>query len=220
MKRVRYHKDMKSLITFLIKIVDFLFPISCIICDHPGPDLCNNCCLDRKWPKRQNYPWITSLWNYRDDGVETLVRHIKNQPNNRLAGIIARLFSERILNRPSDSDSWILIPIPISRKRFRDRGFNQSEILAQSLSRQFGFALLTKILVKTIHTKKQGTSASQSDRLINVANSFKVTDPAAIQGKNIILVDDVTTTGSTLVEARNTLLHAGARRVIAWTIAN
>ncbi len=210
------------LFLYLNKLLDILFPTECIVCKTPGPDLCASCISDFGWPKpcRKKDRWRTSLWNYRDTNVERLIRSIKNHPNDRIAKIIAKLFSERILNRPSDFTSWIIIPIPVSQKRFRERGYNQSELLARPIAEQFTFPVITRLLVKSQHTKKQGTSSSREERAQNVTGSFAVRNELIIKDKNIILVDDVTTTGSTLSEARKTLLAAGARRVIAWTIAN
>ncbi len=207
---------------YLHKFFNILFPTECLICETRGSDLCESCILDFGWPKprRVHDRWRTSLWNYRDKNVERLVRSIKNQPNTRIAVIIAQLFSIRILNRPLHPNLWIVIPIPISRKRFRERGYNQSELLARPIAKEFGFSYITGILIKSHHTIKQGTSRSREDRTKNVTDSFTIKNPLLIQRKNIILIDDVTTTGSTLSEARKTLLAAGAQRVIAWTIAN
>lgn len=213
---------MTLFLIYLEKLLDLLFPICCIICGKKGPDLCDECIINFKWPKprKRNVRWITSLWNYRDPNVEKLMRHIKSLPNARAANLIAGLFSERILNRPVDPTSWMIIPVPIARKRFRERGYNQAELLAKPLAAAFGFAYSENILVKTKHTKKQGTSKSREDRMKNVVGAFSVRNPESISGKNLVLIDDITTTGSTLSEARKILLGAGAARVIAWTVAN
>ncbi len=141
-------------------------------------------------------------------------------PNERIAHYCAQLFSERILNRPHHPDSWVIIPIPIAPTRFRRRGFNQSELIARAMSQQFTIPLLTSVLIKTHHTRKQGTARSREERTQNILGSFSVRNHHLIQGKNIILIDDIVTTGSTLLEARHALIKAGAPRVIAWTIAN
>ncbi len=201
-------------------ILNILFPVACIVCDKEGPDLCADCIGNFKWPKPTKIPWITSLWNYRDPNVERMVRHIKNLPNGRIACIIAGLFSERILNRPENPESWVVTSLPISRKRFRERGYNQSELLAKPIAQTFGFPYLPDVLTKARHTAKQGTSKTKEDRLANVVGAFTVRKPELILNKNVILIDDVTTTGATLSEARKALLLSGAARVIAWTVAN
>ena len=214
------HRMRSYLLKIIHKILDLFFPITCLICNEPGPDLCKTCLTNLKWPKRTKHAWITSLWNYRDPHVETLMRHIKNVPNHRLAGIFAQLFSARILNRPTQPETWIIIPIPISNKRFRERGYNQAEILARPISQLFYFPLINNVLVKKKHTHKQGTSPSKEARAANVVGAFSVKNTHLITKKNIILIDDILTTGATLSEARATLLKAGAKRVLALTIAN
>ena len=208
------------------KIIDgaleFLFPAHCVACDAKGPDLCAACIQDFRWPKprKKDKKWITSLWNYRDTHVEQVVRHIKRLPNRRIALIISVIFAERILNRPSDAGSWIITPVPISGKRFRERGYNQAELLARPIARAFGIELALGNLVKVRHTAKQGTSRSREERQKNVTGSFALQNPLLILGKKIIVVDDVATTGSTLREVRKILLDAGAAQVLAWTVAN
>jgi ComF family protein len=201
-------------------ILDQFFPITCVACGSYGTDLCNSCIQEFKWPKPQKIPWITSLWNYRDPRAEAVLRHIKTLPNNRIAYFCSKLFAQLIVNRPQQPSDWVMIPIPISRKRFRERGYNQSLIIARPLALIFGIALVGNALVKTRHTQKQGTSRTTEERALNNKDAFSVINQNLILGKNIILIDDIVTTGSTLSEARITLLTAGAKRVIAWTLAN
>lgn len=202
-------------------LINMIFPTACISCNAAGPDICNPCISGLLFPKKQNYEWITSLGNYHDPILKEIMWHIKKQPNNRASQILAESFGAMILNRPKDPDSWIFIPIPISKKRFRERGYNQSELLIKHFTQVFNIKAHS-VLVKTRHTNKQGTAESKEERAQNIVGSFGVykKSQALIAGKNCILVDDITTTGSTLIEARETLLRAGASRVIAWTIAN
>ena len=141
-------------------------------------------------------------------------------PNGRVASLLAETFAQMIKNRPEDPSAWILIPIPITTKRFRERGYNQAELLATHFSKAFHLGLEKNILYKTKHTNKQGTAKSKEERAQNILGSFGVKHPELVEGKNIILIDDITTTGSTLVEVRNLLLEKGSAKVIAWTIAN
>ncbi len=209
---------MKSL---LETILNLLFPIACVSCGTRGSDICDGCIAHMLPPKEQNYPWITSLGNYHDEIVKKIMWHIKKQPNGRASFLLAQAFGAMIQNRPEDPTSWILVSIPISKQRFRERGYNQSELLAVSLSNTFHLKTLS-ILIKAHHTNKQGTSKSREERMHNILGSFGIykKSQALIAGKNCIIIDDITTTGSTLIEARDTLLRAGANKVLAWTIAN
>ena len=204
------------------KIIEFLFPLKCFGCGIYGVDFCNTCIENVLPPKLSNYSWITSFGNYHDPIMKDVMWHIKKYPNGRLATILAKAFGNMIANRPENPSSWILVPVPISKKRWRERGFNQAELFAKSLAQIFQLQYAPNLLIKTKHTNKQGTAKSKEDRAYNILGSFSVAQKfhSYISHKNIILIDDITTTGSTLIEARDTLLEAGAQRVIAWTIVN
>lgn len=212
--------------TFLEKILTILFPTQCIICENEGSDLCENCVMSFGIHKPQNYDWTISLWNYRDPNVEKLMRYIKNNPNERIAKILAhelvkKIISERIKTAPfTDIRNAVIIPIPIGRARYRSRGYNQSLLLARPLAKTLKRKLFTGILIKAKQTKKQGTTKSRSERLENLKHSFSVKFHEKVRHRDVVIVDDITTTGSTLSEARKTLLAAGARSVVAVTIAN
>jgi len=210
--------NMRNLFNYILNTI---FPTECLSCGTKGPDICDICILNILPPKEQNYPWITSLGNYHDEIIRKIMWHIKSQPNNRAAKILANAFGDMIKNRPEHPISWILVSIPINKQRFRERGYNQSELLAKSFSKAFNLTTLS-ILIKIHHTKKQGTSKTREERMENITNSFGVYKKSQelIKNKNIILIDDITTTGSTLIEARDVLLRAGAQKVLAFTIAN
>jgi ComF family protein len=120
-----------------------------------------------------------------------------------------------------------LIPIPIDKSRKWERGFNQAELICKALVKideNKNFVLKPDILIKIKDTGHQARIESRHRRLENIKNSFTInpnTDPTQeIKGKNIILLDDVTTTGATLSEAKKILKNAGARKVIAFTVAH
>lgn len=205
---------------FFYFCLDFLFPIECISCGARGSDICEHCIDGLLPPKEKNYEWIFSIGNYHDPVMKKIMWHIKRMPNERALQIIAQLFADTILNRPKNPHDWLYIPIPISRTRSRERGYNQSELIGSSVSVLFGFPVIKNCLIKSRHTRKQGISKSKEERMVNITDSFSVSHPEYIKDKSVIIIDDITTTGSTLVEARNILLAAGASRVTAWTVAN
>ena len=208
-------------------MLGYLFPTHCLVCTTEGKDLCARCMASLGDPKPSNHDWIISLWNYRDPHVETIMRHVKNNPNRRIATLIAPVMCAKLREAARDPATpfsaitrAIIVPIPIGRARYRSRGYNQSLLLARPLAKQLRRTIATNVLVKSRTTKKQGTTKNRAERLANLKNSFVVNHPRAIRGRDIIIVDDITTTGSTLVEARETLLRAGARHVVAITVAN
>lgn len=117
----------------------------------------------------------------------------------------------------------LLIPIPISKKRFRKRGFNQTELIAQQMSfidMGESFTLTTNVLYKIKDTPSQMSIKDKRKRLHNLRGSFVVKNAALVRGKNVILLDDILTTGATLREAKRTLRAAGARKIICFALAH
>ncbi len=108
----------------------------------------------------------------------------------------------------------LMVPVPLHVRRLRERGFNQALLLARALPGR----LLRDALVRTRHTQPQ-TGLSPTARRENVRRAFAVRRPEMIQGKSVLLVDDVYTTGATVRECSRALLAAGAREVRVLTVA-
>ena len=115
----------------------------------------------------------------------------------------------------------LLVPIPLSKKRLHERGYNQAELLARALVKHSGekIRIETNALFKVRETGRQAMIHERSRRLGNLAKAFHA-DSTHVRGKNIVLIDDITTTGATIVEARRALKKAGARKVLALTVAH
>jgi competence protein ComFC len=117
----------------------------------------------------------------------------------------------------------ILINIPLSSFKKMSRGYDQNNLVIGSFIKQGGdkFILWEKnVLIKTKHTKAQSHTKNREQRSNNIKNSFGVKNAEKIQGRNIILFDDVLTTGSTIKEASATLKKAGAKKIIFMVIAH
>ena len=112
----------------------------------------------------------------------------------------------------------LILPVPLHVKRLRQRGFNQAGLLAKALGRRIGLCVHFDTLVRKHWTEPQ-TRLNRQERLQNVKDAFLVADPAAIEGKSVLLIDDVFTTGTTINECTKTLKRAGAREVHALTVA-
>lgn len=170
---------------------------------------------------------IISLFDYRAPLVKEAVRQLKYRGNKKIAGLLAALLYDELLSfleeyaQITSFTEPLLIPIPLSPARERQRGYNQCELVTDELARLDGnrnFASSKTALVKIKDTPSQTKTESRKEREKNLNNCFAAGKEAA--DRNIILIDDVTTTGVTIEEARRTLLNAGARKVIAFTIAH
>lgn len=114
---------------------------------------------------------------------------------------------------------YAIIPVPLHVNRQRKRGFNQSLLLANIISKRTGLPLIEGELQKLKSTVPQAETKNRQERTHNLTHCFSVTHPELIAGKKILLVDDVCTSGATLIEAARTLKHAGAREIIGFVMA-
>lgn len=110
-----------------------------------------------------------------------------------------------------------ILPVPLSPNRLRNREYNQSALLAFSLSRHLHIPLILSILIRSIETVPQ-TSLNRRARLRNLRGAFAIQDSRAIQGKSLLIVDDVWTTGTTINECAKTLRKAGSGPIYALTM--
>jgi ComF family protein len=112
----------------------------------------------------------------------------------------------------------ILVPIPLHKSRFRFRGFNQSELLARALAEIAGLKVV--LAIERVKKTKPQINLSRDKRESNIEGAFKVSGLNQVSGKEILLVDDVATTGATLNECARVLKHAGAKSVWALVLAH
>ncbi len=170
-----------------------------------------------------------ALWNYADPRVRKLIWELKYRKNMAIATHIAEVLYDVLSHELAERAlfenfvSPLLVPMPQSHKRFLERGFNQTELLATELIRLDTEALFDyapHMLTKERHTESQARTHNKRDRLVNIEHSMKIQDPAHIKGRNIILLDDVTTTGATFKEACRALKEAGAKKVLCIALAH
>ena len=132
----------------------------------------------------------------------------------------AEVLSDLMCNLLNDmsflADFDFVVPVPLSKKRFTERGYNQSALLAEPFARMLGIPMCEDILFKPKHTKRQ-SRVEVSERFTNVRNSFKASDLA--KNKRILLFDDILTTGSTLKACADTLKDAEASDIVGITLS-
>ena len=203
-------------------------------------DLCETCLGNSPPAERESAKWIFPLYDYRHPPIKKALWLFKYKNKKRLAGIFAEILHSKILEELSDLlimenfRNPILIPLPLSAKRYKERGYNQAELICKELvkindiRRQpdnvlaggVYLELENNILIKPKETKHQAHIKNRTERLKNIIGSFAVKNADLIKNRNIILIDDITTTGATLAEAKKTLKQSGARKIIAFTVAH
>ncbi len=120
------------------------------------------------------------------------------------------------------NDNFAVIPIPLHFKKEHERGFNQALLLAQEFSKQTKIPIETNILQKVRETKTQVETENKESRTNNLEDAFRADAKVSenIKNKTIILIDDVSTTGATLVHAADALTKAGAKNIIGLVVAH
>ncbi|NJD03310.1 MAG: ComF family protein, partial [Ruminiclostridium sp.] len=131
----------------------------------------------------------------------------------------AKLLTKHIFKVTNSTKFDMIISVPLHRNREIKRGYNQALLISKALGRETGIRECSKLLVRTRDTGAQSLLDRES-RLVNVKDAFRITNAELIKGKNILLIDDILTTGTTVNECARTLKKAGANTVTAAVIAS
>jgi len=159
-----------------------------------------------------------------DAGLRDLIHLLKFQQVRPAAAVLGRMLAETMagLERAMPVGAIAVVPVPLHSRKQAQRGFNQAEMIAryalQQLSRPKRFELSTGVLVRRRETGSQ-IGLTRHQRRENLRGAFAVSDPARILNRDVLLVDDVYTTGTTASECARVLLRAGAARVWVATVA-
>ena len=196
-------------------ILDVIFPPEeiCITCFEDGyVGLCPNCLNKIKKLKNNNNIYS---YGYYVGPLKDLILAFKYKENYLAGNILGEFLCNTIENNKLKFD--LVAYVPLSNKSMKIRGFNQCEILGKIVSEKYNIPI-SKSLIKIKETKQQKT-LSKEDRKNNIIGVFDIKKNSDIDSKNIILIDDVTTTGVTAYECRKVLMHNGAKTVSIITVA-
>ncbi len=214
-------------------ILNIVFPSKCVSCGKSGTDFCFDCIVYSPVAERESADWIFPLYDYRHPPIKKALWLLKYKGKKRLANVFAEAMHGKMLEELSELSflqnftDAVLIPIPLSGRRYRERGYNQAELICRELiklDKENNLKLEKNILVKIKETEHQARIKDRNQRLKNLTGSFAIKNAekniSIIKNRNIILIDDITTTGATLNEARKILKSSGARKIIAFTVAH
>lgn len=183
--------------------------VKCDSCALPlageGTARCINCQLDPL-----PLAWCDA-WGHYSGGLEKLLHAFKFGKHDFLDDAFASLVEETLRERDFDS----IVPVPMSRKKERRRGYNQAELLARALGKRVG--VRCQMLLSKRADGPAQSLLPRERRAANVRHAFRASSQA--DGKSLLLIDDICTTGQTLRACANELLRAGAARVCAITVA-
>lgn len=209
------------------KVLDLLFPPKCPYCqkilDDPRAPVCPEC--------QPKLPWLEGKSGERkidfadgcfsplayQDSVPEAVHRYKFGRVRALAKPFAALMVQCLADRlPEEAD--LICWAPLSKKRLRERGFDQAELLAREVGRLLAVPAASA-LEKTRNTGPQSELEEESARQANARGAYALLPGTDLKGKRVVLVDDVVTSGSTLSECAALLRQCGAERVFCLTLA-
>ena len=229
---------------WLAPLITFVFPAKCRRCEIPMsvgqvPYLCDACweqieLLKPPWCQICGLPrWSAICENCREH--PPLFRKLRAiafyEPTLREAIHLMKYEKKQIISKHliqllrthlpidlSSADYDFLLPIPLHTNRFRQRGFNQAEHIAQGIAQVWGVPVRTDILFRIRDTAPLSSLGSQEERLKSIAGAFEIRSPDLIQNRNILLIDDIFTTGTTINEALKVLQVAKPNCVDVLTL--
>lgn len=203
-------------------LLDLLFPRSCVGCGREGSYLCQDCARRLQFfPSLLPLPpgsALDSLFAFAqyDELLKAAIHRVKYKGEFAILFDIAPLLATHL--PPSYLKSACLVPVPLHRSRERERGFNQSEVLAKALTKELKIPVQL-LLAKQKKTPSQAT-LKRKERLSNLTNAFSILHPDQHIPSTILLVDDVATTGTTLNECARVLKQHGAKKVFGVVLAH
>lgn len=220
-------------ISLIARALDLLMPRRCTCCGQRLAStervVCTACVcrLPRTYYWEQPYDnrmarlfWAlfpveraASLFFYHPHGAESrLITSLKYRSKPWVGEALGRLIAREMQGAGMFEGIDLLVPIPLSRKRRRQRGYNQSEHIARGISEVTGIPLDTRSLQRTSFKRSQ-TQLTPQERKENVKGLFSLARPERLEGKHLMLIDDIITTGSTMSAAAQTVIEAGGVKV-------
>jgi ComF family protein len=201
-----------------------IYPRKCTLCDRllsrDETDFCHSCRentekFDRAKSAIAHIAHWTALWYYKEN-VRKSIHRFKFGHRQRYGVIYGRHLALKLADVIQDTDILSWVPISLPRKLWR--GYDQSELVCRAVGKELNVPVIP-VLKKIRHTQPQSTLANAAQRRANVVGAYRAIDPSALEGKRILLIDDVVTTGATASECARTLLSAGVKEVYFAALA-
>ncbi len=218
----------------LISIFDFFLPRFCAGCEKKlnvnEKPVCEECLktiltvseeriqneYDRKFRSEGIISGFYSKYVFETDKkLQDIIHALKYNRKFALGNFLGENISEGIKSLNWNID--LILPIPIHHLKKAERGYNQSDFIANGLSKSLNIPYSKNIIKRSRYTESQ-TKLDIKERANNVANAFRIKNLKTIKGKNILLVDDVITTGATILECGKALITSGAKTVYACSV--
>lgn len=235
---------MKKLKTIFQKILDFFFPLTCVVCEREleREYICEECLFQQKiFPKKVEFSGdklgysseisVSSFFLYSEYWIKKLIQQGKYRYSPTVFTTLTYFIAEKISENSPEMiselfpENSVLVPVPLHYFRFQKRGYNQSQLIADVFSEISG-APIVELVKRVKHTPPQA-KCTREERKINLENAFDIDQKilknlqknTLSKNTQIILIDDVVSTASTLLEIQKILKISGFKNVSGVTIA-
>jgi len=218
--------------------IALFYPHLCLACEKEQPPLSDIICIkcQYKLPRTEQHLQTENAFTERFWGriplqagaamyhfvkggaMQRLLHHLKYKGRKEVGSTLGEWYGQLLRNAPAFQDIDLIVPVPIHPRKKRIRGYNQSDHIAEGLAKSMQKPWLPDGLQRVEHTQSQ-TTKSRMERFENVMRAFAVKNATALQGKHILLVDDVLTTGATLEACALKLLDVPDTKVSMATLA-
>lgn len=218
-------------------IADFIFPRQCVMCGKrlAGSErcICAHCLMQLprtdyhlvEHSSLEKYFWqqfpierAVAFFHHSERRARSILYEMKYKGHPQVGMEMARIYAEELKEVNFFEDIDCIVPVPLNWRRRLKRRYNQSDYLAEGLRRSTGVPIYNNVVVRVVNNPSQ-TTVDHTERKGNVDGIFRLKDAERIRGKHVLLVDDVTTTGSTIISCAKELAKAGDVRISVLTLA-
>ena len=217
-------------------LIDLIFPRHCLVCgevlSRQEQDLCLDCLYKLPKIEKIHIDEIEKVFWGKCDIVSAMsyIYYRKESPYNRLlhkmkygncpevGRRLAMMAAEGLKQNGFFDGIDAIVPLPLSKKKHRQRGYNQSDYIAEGLSQKSGIPVIKDCVIRTKANETQ-THKSREERWKNVEGIFSLAKPEAIEGKHILLIDDILTTGATLTNCAIAIQQGCNCKISIFTLA-
>ena len=218
-------------------LINLLFPKQCLHCKQNIDQdfICDECFKTIKFTNDYLYPTSCQCYLrlqkdikikfgmsmclfHKKTAIQTLIHELKYDNKPKIGIWLGKLCGEKLIHYHFDQDFDFVIPIPLHKKRLQMRGYNQSAMFAKGISETVDKPVYEDIIIRTKNTQTQ-TTQQRDQRFENVKDVFEVIKPEKIKNASILLVDDIITTGATLISCSKEILKFNPKNLSIITIA-
>ena len=217
-------------------LIDLIFPRTCLVCGEllspQEKDFCINCLstlpkiekirlddIEKSfWGKVEIERATSFMYYHKNSPYNNLIHRLKYKNRPDTGDRLAFLAAKEIAESGFFDDIDAIVPLPLSKRKMRQRGYNQCDYIAKGLSRATGIPVI-KNAVKRLKSNETQTHKSRDERWQNVEGIFALSDATLLEGKHILLIDDILTTGATLASCAKSIQEGCQCKISIFTLA-